>query len=67
MNRTSASPHPKASARLRARAAQGWNEMMSLEGGTIANAHVTSPLSGWVMGLAAEKSLFEAPIRRTRS
>jgi two-component sensor histidine kinase len=44
---------------------QGWNEMISLEGGTIANAHVTSPLSGWVMGLAAEKSLFEAPIRET--
>jgi two-component sensor histidine kinase len=45
--------------------AQGWNEMVSLEGATIANAHVTSPLSGWVMGLAAEKSLFEAPIRDT--
>ena len=39
--------------------------MLSLEGGTIANAHVTSPLSGWVMGLAADKSLFEAPIRNT--
>ncbi|MEA2982508.1 MAG: hypothetical protein QOF09_4331 [Alphaproteobacteria bacterium] len=47
------------------RAQQGWNEMLSLEGGTIANAHVTSPLSGWVMGLAAEKNLFEAPIRQT--
>jgi two-component sensor histidine kinase len=46
-------------------AAQGWNEMLSLEGATIASAHVTSPLSGWVMGLAAEKSLFEAPIRDT--
>jgi two-component sensor histidine kinase len=45
--------------------AQGWNEMVSLEGATIANAHVTSPLSGWVIGLAAEKSLFEAPIRDT--
>ena len=39
--------------------------MVSLEGATIANAHVTSPLSGWVMGLAAEKSLFEAPIQDT--
>ena len=28
-------------------------------------AHVTSPLSGWVMGLAADKTLFEAPIRNT--
>ena len=44
---------------------QGWNEMISLEGGTIANGHVTSPLSGWVMGLAADKTLFEAPIRNT--
>jgi two-component sensor histidine kinase len=43
----------------------GWNEMVSLEGGTVANAHVTSPLSGWVMGLAADRSLFEAPIRST--
>jgi two-component sensor histidine kinase len=51
--------------RTAARDVQGWNEMLSLEGGTIANAHVTSPLSGWVMGLAAEKSLFEAPIRDT--
>jgi two-component sensor histidine kinase len=46
-------------------AGQGWNEMLSLEGGTIANAHVTSPLSGWVIGLAADKTLFEAPIRST--
>ncbi len=44
---------------------EGWNEMTSLEGGTIANAHVTSPLSGWVMGLATDKALFEAPIRKT--
>jgi two-component sensor histidine kinase len=44
---------------------QGWNEMVSLEGGPVANAHVTSPLSGWAMGLAAEKTLFEAPIRKT--
>ena len=36
-----------------------------LRAATIANAHVTSPLSGWVMGLAADKSLFEAPIRNT--
>ena len=53
------------SAPPRARGDQGWNEMLSLEGGTVANAHVTSPLSGWVMGLAADKSLFEAPIRNT--
>jgi two-component sensor histidine kinase len=44
---------------------QGWNEMISLEGGLIANGHVTSSLSGWVMGLAADKNLFEAPIRNT--
>jgi two-component sensor histidine kinase len=46
-------------------ATQGWNEMVSIEGGTIANAHVTSPLSGWVVGLAADKAVFEAPIRET--
>jgi two-component sensor histidine kinase len=46
-------------------ARHGWNEMISLEGGTVANAHVTSPLSGWVMALAAEKKIFEAPIRDT--
>ena len=28
----------------------------------MATAHVTSPISGWVMGLAAEQTLFEAPI-----
>jgi len=44
---------------------QGWNEMVSLEGATIANAHVRSPLSGWTMALAAERSIFEAPIRST--
>jgi two-component sensor histidine kinase len=47
------------------RSTQGWNEMVSLEGGTIANGHVTSPLSGWVMGLAVDKAQFEAPIRDT--
>src|SRR4051812_21846380 len=46
-------------------AVEGWHEMISLEGGVISNAHVTSPLSGWVMGLAADKKLFEAPIRDT--
>jgi two-component sensor histidine kinase len=46
-------------------AVQGWNEMVSIEGSTIANAHVTSPLSGWVIGLAADKMLFEAPVRGT--
>ena len=31
----------------------------------MATAHVTSPLTGWVMGLAADKAVFEAPIRET--
>ena len=44
---------------------QGWNEMVSIEGGAVANAHVTSPLSGWVVGLAADKAVFEAPIHET--
>jgi two-component sensor histidine kinase len=38
---------------------------VSLEGGPDAAPHATSPLSGWVMGLAADKALFEAPIRKT--
>ena len=44
---------------------EGWNEFPSLEGEPIANAHVTSRLSGWALGLAAPISLFEAPVRRT--
>jgi hypothetical protein len=43
----------------------GWNEMTSVDGMSVANAHVTSPLSGWVMGLAAERTVFEAPIHQT--
>lgn len=43
----------------------GWNEMTSVDGMRVANAHVTSPLSGWVMGLAAERTVFEAPIHQT--
>ena len=48
-----------------ARAApEGFHEFPSLEGEPVANAHVTSRLSGWVLGLAAPVSLFEAPVRR---
>jgi two-component sensor histidine kinase len=43
----------------------GWNETVSLEKVRMTTAHVTSPLSGWVMGLAADKTLFEAPVRNT--
>src|SRR6185436_14291122 len=43
----------------------GWNELISIEGDRVATSHVTSALSGWVMGLAAERELFEAPIRNT--
>jgi two-component sensor histidine kinase len=46
-------------------AKEGWREMVSVEGISIANGHVTSELSGWVMGLAADKDTFEAPVRRT--
>src|SRR5262249_27174640 len=44
---------------------EGWNLFVSVEGGPLANAHVRSPLSGWVMGLAADRAVFEAPIRFT--
>ena len=47
------------------RAKEGWNDMISVDGTTIANGHVTSDVSGWVMGLAADKDVFEAPVRRT--
>jgi two-component sensor histidine kinase len=47
------------------RSPAGWNETLSLEGNLVATAHITSPLTGWVMGLAAEKSVFEAPIHQT--
>ena len=44
---------------------EGWREFISVEGNAISNGHVTSHLSGWVMGVAVERGLFEAPIRRT--
>ncbi len=57
-----ASPGFRAAARA---APQGWNLLLSLEGTAVANGHVTSHLSGWVMGVAAETAVFEAPARRT--
>lgn len=47
------------------RSKEGWNEFKSIEGITIANGHATSDLSGWVMGLAAEETVFYEPILRT--
>jgi two-component sensor histidine kinase len=44
--------------------AEGWHEFTSVEGAAVANAHVTSYLSGWVTGLAVDQTLFDAPIRR---
>lgn len=46
------------------RSKEGWYEFKSIEGDSLANGHVTSLLSGWVMALAADKAVFEAPIRR---
>jgi two-component sensor histidine kinase len=45
--------------------AEGWEEFIAVDGTALANAHVTSYLSGWVMGLAVDQKLFEAPIRRS--
>jgi two-component sensor histidine kinase len=42
---------------------EGWREFISVDGHAIANGHVTSHLSGWVMGLAVDRTQFEAPIR----
>jgi two-component sensor histidine kinase len=44
---------------------EGWREFTSVDGTATANGHVTSYLSGWVMGLGVDRTLFEAPIRRT--
>jgi two-component sensor histidine kinase len=44
---------------------EGWREASSVDGHAIANAHVTSYLSGWAMALGVERALFDAPIRRT--
>jgi two-component sensor histidine kinase len=44
---------------------EGWTEFDSVDGIPIANAHVTSRVGNWVMAVAADQTLFEAPIRRT--
>ena len=46
-------------------AREGWREFTSVDGIAIANGHVTSYLSGWVLGLGVERTLFETPIRGT--
>ena len=43
----------------------GWFEIMSVEGEVYMSANVVSPLSGWALGAAAKKDVFEAPIRQT--
>jgi len=47
------------------RATEGWNETKTLEGEVMATGHATSKLSGWAMGLAAGRDVFEQPIQRT--
>ena len=47
------------------RTREGWNDIISREGTAVTNFHATSPLSGWVMGLAAESDVFYGPIRET--
>jgi len=44
---------------------EGWNEFPSVDGEPIANAHVTSRLSSWAMGVAVDQARFEAPVLRT--
>ncbi len=53
---------------------QGWQpflgregvfEYRSLEGDPVKNATFVSPLSGWTIGVAARKDVFEAPVRAT--
>lgn len=40
-------------------------DTVTLENEPTTTAHTTSELSGWVMGLAANREVFEAPIRRS--
>lgn len=44
---------------------EGLADTFTLENEATTTAHTTSALSGWVMGLAANRAVFEAPIRRT--
>ena len=44
---------------------EGFFEFASVEGEDYTVANVVSPLTGWAMGAAAKKEVFEAPIRQT--
>ena len=44
---------------------ESWSDTITLEGEATTTAHTRSELSGWVMGLAAPREVFERPIRRT--
>ncbi|MDC7788916.1 ATP-binding protein [Rhodoplanes sp. TEM] len=43
----------------------GMSEVRSVEGRPLINATSVSRMSGWVVGVATERNVFEAPIRRT--
>lgn len=44
---------------------EGWFDTLSLEGDRYITANAVSPLSGWTLGVAAKKEVFEAPVRQT--
>ena len=44
---------------------EGLTDTFTLENESTTTAHTTSQLSGWVMGLAANRAVFEAPVRQT--
>jgi PAS domain S-box-containing protein len=44
---------------------EGWFDTSSLEGDRYITANAVSPLSGWTLGVAAKKEVFEAPVRQT--
>lgn len=50
---------------LETRRVDGVAEFLSVENRPIVSANSVSPMSGWAIGVATEKSVFEAPIRQT--
>ncbi|NVO12455.1 MAG: PAS domain-containing protein [Rhodoplanes sp.] len=56
---------PASAGWLAVRRVDGVAEFLSVEDRPIVSANSVSPMSGWAIGLATEKSVFEAPIRQT--
>ena len=44
---------------------EGFFELSTVDGDVVNGANVISPLSGWALGVAIQKDVFEGPIRQT--